>query len=437
MTEGINLGQPAEPRQDANRFIFDLVAALILFMTALAGACAPLYLAGYNMIFGSAGAADAASSRSAFHAQSKRSMAFVVGNLFSAGVMVSAGLCHLLGEAIRDMNRLQLDRRILEAEQAGVDAQTTLENLTSLTFAHEFPWATFLCGCGLLVTLVADKFATVMSSRTNMDIPTCCSGVPMSSPGEISRQLSGGAHTVEMYHRVGASANGGHTGHVHGQAVGELGEFGEGGEGGEARPTAKREGIIASVDYGLSSAPPNGSSNGLNPLSAATPLMPSHRHANSSPSKSTKKPVSFITAMLMGVALCFHSLLEGAALGAQETITNSLHIFIAIVSHKGLAAYALGSSLVESRVDMEKFWKVIVPFTLASPAGIFLGFLLSELAQGMGAAAASALASGTFLFVAFMEVIPRELELDDYNVFLKLAALLAGFACMSLLAIYA
>ena len=191
----------AEPRQDAyndaSRFIFDLVAALILFMTALAGACAPLYLAGYNMIFRSPGA-DAASQRPAFHAHAKRSLAFVVGNLFSAGVMVSAGLCHLLGEAIRDMNRIQLDRRILEAEQAGVDAQTTLENLTSSTFAHEFPWATFLCGCGLLVTLVADKFATVMSSRTNMDIPTCCSGVPVSSPGGISRQLSGGAYSVEM-----------------------------------------------------------------------------------------------------------------------------------------------------------------------------------------------------------------------------------------------
>lgn len=423
MTEGISLGlgQATEPRQDANRFIFDLGAALVLFLTALAGACAPLYLAGYNMIFRSPGGADVASQRPAFHAQSKRSVAFVIGNLFSAGVMVSAGLCHLLGEAIRDMNRIQLDRRILEAEQAGGDAQTTLENLTSSTFAHEFPWATFLCGCGLLVTLVADKFATVMSSGTNMDIPTCCSGIPVPSPGGISRQLSGGAYSVEMYHRVGASANGGHR-----QDAED--------EGGEGLPPAKREGDVAAMDHEFSSTPPNGSANAL---SASNPLMPSHRHANASSSKSTKKPVSFITAMLMGVALCFHSLLEGAALGAQETITNSLHIFIAIVSHKGLAAYALGSSLVESRVDMEKFWKVIVPFTLASPAGIFLGFLLSEVAKGMGAAAASALASGTFLFVAFMEVIPRELELDDYNVFLKLAALLAGFAAMSLLAIWA
>ena len=258
--------------------------------------------------------------------------------------------------------------------------------------------------------------------------------------------------------------------------------------------------------------------------------------------------VSFLTAMLMGVALCFHSLLEGAAMGAQPTIrcgvlrggcgggerrrqqpwgrsavpcmpaacgpprppsfptssatplpgataspqltstsparmvfsppppprSNSLHIFIAIVSHKGLAAYALGSSIVDSdarwvrappevlpcgcmkawkvgygascswvsvsaggqradpcrqgaaalqprhmgtgqhlraalllrqtlppprfttrcRRSMRRFWSVILPFTFASPIGIFLGYIVSDLAKGVGAASISALASG-------------------------------------------
>jgi hypothetical protein len=110
----------------------------------------------------------------------------------------------------------------MDAEEAGDDAQSTLANLTSLTFAHEFPWATFLCGCGLLVTLVADKFATVMSSRTNMDIPMTCCGVPP-GPG-IHRQLSGGGGGVEMaYHQVGGVGSGGgggggvhHPHHVHG-----------------------------------------------------------------------------------------------------------------------------------------------------------------------------------------------------------------------------
>ena len=38
------------------------------------------------------------------------------------------------------------------------------------------------------------------------------------------------------------------------------------------------------------------------------------------PGSASRRSVSFLTAMLMGVALCFHSLLEGAAMGAQTTI---------------------------------------------------------------------------------------------------------------------
>ena len=37
-------------------------------------------------------------------------------------------------------------------------------------------------------------------------------------------------------------------------------------------------------------------------------------------------------------------------MGAQQNIVDSVHIFIAIAAHKGLAAYALGSSVVDSQV---------------------------------------------------------------------------------------
>jgi len=101
--------------------------------------------------------------------------------------------------------------------------------------------------------------------------------------------------------------------------------------------------------------PPPGAADGGGPhchyagsLDMVGALNPQPHHHHGGGSRHGR--VSFITAVLMGVALCFHSLLEGAAMGAQETISNSLHIFIAIVSHKGLAAYALGSSIVESSV---------------------------------------------------------------------------------------
>ncbi|KDD71688.1 hypothetical protein H632_c4561p0 [Helicosporidium sp. ATCC 50920] len=168
---------------------------------------------------------------------------------------------------------------------------------------------------------------------------------------------------------------------------------------------------------------------------ARTPLRRQQGRDGGSGGASSSR-IAFVTAMLMGVALCFHSVLEGAAMGAQVTISASIHIFIAIVSHKGLAAYALGSSLVDSGAGEQRFWSVILPFAAASPFGIVLGFIISDVARGIGAASISALASGTFLYVAFMEVIPKELR-DRGFPGAKLACLFGGFAIMSILAVWA
>lgn len=43
-------------------------------------------------------------------------------------------------------------------------------------------------------------------------------------------------------------------------------------------------------------------------------------------------------------------MLEGIALGAQTSMKDTQDIMVAIAAHKGLAAYALGASLVESKV---------------------------------------------------------------------------------------
>lgn len=43
---------------------------------------------------------------------------------------------------------------------------------------------------------------------------------------------------------------------------------------------------------------------------------------------------------------------------------------------------------------MQQFWSVVLPFTFASPVGIFVGYVISDVATGAGAASISALASG-------------------------------------------
>lgn len=135
-----------------------------------------LVLAGYKLVFGGEASAfgkDTIPNPSSSSAPHKRSIAFVVGNMFSAGVMVSAGLCHLLGEAIRDMNRIQS----MSHNQQGDDVRKN-------TYSHEFPWATFLCGCGLLVTLCADKLASIVSQQQYG--VSCCPGSPMAAEGHLS-----------------------------------------------------------------------------------------------------------------------------------------------------------------------------------------------------------------------------------------------------------
>ena len=63
------------------------------------------------------------------------------------------------------------------------------------------------------------------------------------------------------------------------------------------------------------------------------------------------KKLSFATAVLLALALCIHSILEGIALGAQQNMRDTQDIMLAIAAHKGLAAYALGASIVESKVS--------------------------------------------------------------------------------------
>lgn len=384
-----------------SRLGFDVLAAVILAVTAAIGAYMPRYLAQRDRSLGGNG----------------RPFTLVVGNMFSAGVMVSAGFCHLLGEAVKQMP------------------------------AMRFSLATFLCGLGYLITLVADTAATLLTgaghTAEGVEVAVAIDLAEKSTP----RWSGNGIHSnfeLKSSASIERRATGQHTFVKQSEADeeehalllhGNSSDPTNTGLPGRSQSAAGKYGVVG----GGLQTPASFELDRTLHRSGSAPLgchqnCGGRQQRGSGHGRATS--VSFLTAVLMGVALCFHSLLEGAAMGAQPTISNSLHIFIAIVSHKGLAAYALGSSIVESRAEMDRFLSVVIPFTFASPVGIFLGYILSGLAQGIGAAAISALASGTFLYVAFMEVIPREIA-DPHGTPAKLGALMLGYAAMSVLAIWA
>ena len=144
------------------------------------------------------------------------------------------------------------------------------------------------------------------------------------------------------------------------------------------------------------------------------------------------------------LAMSFHSVMEGLGLGVSSTAEHMVPIFMAIVAHKGVAGFALGTSLLESKISREKFIVFSLVFSAATPLGALagsLGVMAGHSAKtDIFVGICTALASGTFLQVATMELLPRALA--DENTtrpkrrLRRVLAFMLGFIFMSLLAIW-
>ena len=155
-------------------------------------------------------------------------------------------------------------------------------------------------------------------------------------------------------------------------------------------------------------------------------------------------------ALSIGIALSVHSVLEGLALGAQENIEQSLGIFVAILAHKGVAAFALGNRVVSYMQNSPSpvgadwalgFIACMSIFSMATPLGVAIAWGVTSVAaeeaeENPWSAAFSAVGAGTFLYVATVEVIPTELSVGATNRGIKFLALVIGAVVMGSLAFW-
>ncbi|CEG40757.1 zinc (zn2)-iron (fe2) permease family [Plasmopara halstedii] len=141
-----------------------------------------------------------------------------------------------------------------------------------------------------------------------------------------------------------------------------------------------------------------------------------------------------ILALVVFIALSFHSVMEGMGIGASSS--PAWDILVAILAHKSLAAFALTLEFLQHNVSKKQLLITITIFSLMTPMGICFGRLLvdSNRATPAGGVCA-ALAGGTFLFVAIMEIIPQELQ-DPRFQLEKCTALLAGYGTMGMLSLW-
>jgi len=139
------------------------------------------------------------------------------------------------------------------------------------------------------------------------------------------------------------------------------------------------------------------------------------------------------------LVLAIHSIIAGMSLGLESEIVSGMAIFIAIIAHKGSASFALGVSLVKSNVKTSLIKKTIIFFSIMTPLGIVMGSILSSIDSSRTAtwfeAVFDALAAGTFIYIAILDIINEVFEKPEKR-WAKFSLLIIGFVLMALIAIW-
>jgi len=115
------------------------------------------------------------------------------------------------------------------------------------------------------------------------------------------------------------------------------------------------------------------------------------------------------------VGLTIHSLTEGFGLGVGA-LTNpalGLVIFIAIIAHKAVGSFSLATVLRLSSFSTKKSMTLLVIHALMTPIGALVAYKLISSLFGGASAVATALAAGTFLYVATMDLLPEAFHLHS------------------------
>lgn len=133
--------------------------------------------------------------------------------------------------------------------------------------------------------------------------------------------------------------------------------------------------------------------------------------------------------------LSLHSIIAGVALGIQQDFNVALSIFVALISHKWIEAFALGVSLLKAGKQGLSFFKFLMLFAIMCPLGILLGSGLYTAVAGSTAgelttAVLTAIASGTFVYVAIVDILLEEFQ-TARDKYIKFLLAVVGFAAMA------
>lgn len=140
---------------------------------------------------------------------------------------------------------------------------------------------------------------------------------------------------------------------------------------------------------------------------------------------------SSLRSMMLLLALSFHSVFEGLAIGLQDDSSHMISVFLAVIIHKAVMSFSLGLNIAQSNLSKKSFVWSNVCFSLSSPIGVGIGIGLSDLPSSLPQdilnGVLQGIAGGTFLYITFFEVLPHELNTPGKRLW-KVFCVILGFA---------
>lgn len=134
-------------------------------------------------------------------------------------------------------------------------------------------------------------------------------------------------------------------------------------------------------------------------------------------------------------AISLHSIFEGLATGLIVKPEELLQIYIALLIHKSIIAFSIGVQLVEAELPRKTILICILIFASMTPLGVGLGVgVINSFDTGLKlffSGVLQAIATGTFLYVTFFEVLPHELNIEDDKKMLKIVFVILGYAMVT------
>ncbi len=154
--------------------------------------------------------------------------------------------------------------------------------------------------------------------------------------------------------------------------------------------------------------------------------------------KAAQGPSSNAMPLLATVMLSIHSFLVGGALGASSQVAMTIVIFVAVLAHKGAAAFALSVTLAKSSLTQRQRLACLATFITLFPIGLALGGLLSSAGSAdlLMEATFSAFAAATFLYLGTLHGLTASVLIARCGDRLDFFFVTLGFGLMALVAIW-